>query len=108
MCPTVVTRNGEPILAVGGAGGTRIPNSIYEVLVNYVGLGKSMEDAMKGPRLDTDGTLKLGLEKEHSLEEENFLKKLGYNVSRGFSAYISATSFDAKTNSARGISRGGI
>ena len=35
MCPSVVTRDGKPVLAFGGAGGTRIPNSIYEVLVNY-------------------------------------------------------------------------
>ena len=27
MCPTIVTRGVTPVLAVGGAGGTRIPNS---------------------------------------------------------------------------------
>jgi gamma-glutamyltranspeptidase/glutathione hydrolase len=107
MCPSVVTRDGKPILAIGGAGGTRIPNSIYEVLLNYVGLDKSMEDAMNAPRLDTDGTLKLGLEKGHSPEQENFLKQIGYKVSKAPSAYVSAVSFDAKKRETHGISRGG-
>ncbi|MEO5803603.1 MAG: gamma-glutamyltransferase [Verrucomicrobiota bacterium] len=108
MCPSVVTRDGKPILAIGGAGGTRIPNSIYEVLINYVGLGASMDEAMNVPRIETDGTLKLGLEKGHSPEEEAFLKKIGYKISSTYSAYISAGSFDAKTGTARGISSGGI
>jgi gamma-glutamyltranspeptidase / glutathione hydrolase len=106
MCPTLVTRSGKPVLAVGGAGGTRIPNSIFEVLINYVGLGASMEQAMKAPRIETDGTLKLGLEKGHSPEETEMLKKIGYNVSPTFSAYISAASSESKIG--RGISTGGI
>jgi gamma-glutamyltranspeptidase/glutathione hydrolase len=108
MCPMAITRNEKPILAIGGAGGTRIPNSIYEVLVNYVGLGKTMEQAMNAPRFDTDGTLKLGLEKGYSPEEQTFLKGLGYKVSPSQSAYVSAVSWNAKTGGALGISTGGI
>ena len=108
MCPTVVTRDGKPILVVGGAGGTRIPNSIYEVLINYVGLGMSMDEAMRVPRMETSGTLELGLEKSHSREEQDFLKKIGYKVSNTHSAYVSAVSFDAKTGNTHGISSGGI
>lgn len=108
MCPSAVTRNGKPILAVGGAGGTRIPNSIYEVLINYVGLGATMEQAMNVPRVETSGTLKLGLEKTHSSEQQNFLKQIGYKVSTTHSAFVSAVSFDAKSGDTRGMSRGGI
>jgi len=108
MCPAVVTRGGKPVLAVGGAGGTRIPNSVFEVLINYVGLGASMDDAMNAPRLQTTGTLKLGLEKSHSIDEEIFFKKIGYHVSKTFSAYVSAVSFDVKTRNARGVSSGGM
>ncbi len=108
MCPTVVTQHGKPILVLGAAGGTRIPNSIYEVLINFVGLGASMVKAMNVPRLGTTGGLKLGLEKGHSPEEEAFLKKIGYKVSNAFSAYVSAATFDGKSGTARGISSGGI
>ncbi|MEO6336798.1 MAG: gamma-glutamyltransferase [Verrucomicrobiota bacterium] len=108
MCPTVVTRGGKPVLAIGGAGGTRIPNSVFEVLINYVGLGASMDDAMKAPRLQTTGTLKLGMEKGHSSEDQEFLKKIGYKISTTPGAYVSAVCFDLKFKSARGASSGGI
>ena len=107
MCPTIVTRGGAPVLAVGAAGGTRIPNSIYEVLLNDVGLGAPLESAMTSPRLDTNGTLNLGLEKTHSAEDEAFFKNIGYKTSRVPSAYVSAVTFDAKTGQARGLSSGG-
>jgi gamma-glutamyltranspeptidase/glutathione hydrolase len=104
MCPTIVTRGGVPVLALGAAGGTRIPNSVYEVLVNYVGLGAPMETAMAAPRLDTNGTLKLGLENKHSAEDEAFFKTLGYATSRTASAYVSAATYDPGTATARGMS----
>jgi hypothetical protein len=63
---------------------------------------------MNAPRMDTDGTLRLGLEKGHSLEQENFLKHIGYKVSMSPSAYVSAVSFDATSGDAIGTSRGGV
>ena len=104
MCPTIVTRAGVPVLAVGAAGGTRIPNSVYEVLLNHVALGAPMETAMASPRLDSNGTLKLGLEKKYSDDDEAFFKSLGYATSRGPSANVSAVSFDPKSREARGLS----
>lgn len=106
MCPTVVTRDGVPVLAAGGAGGTRIPNSVYEVLVNAVGLGTSLDAAMAAPRLHTDGTLQLGLEKSHSAADEAFLKSLGYTTKRAASANVSVAAFDPATRQTRGITNG--
>lgn len=107
MCPTIVTRAGVPVLALGAAGGTRIPNSVYEVLVNAVGLGASLDTAMHAPRLDTNGTLALGLEKKHSAEDERFFQSLGYKTSRTASAYVSAVAFDPATHQTHGLSSGG-
>src|SRR5262245_45455229 len=36
MCPSLVLRDGVPVLAVGCAGGVRIPNCVFEVLRNYL------------------------------------------------------------------------
>lgn len=105
MCPTIVTQHGTPILAVGGAGGTRIPNSVYEALLQTVGLGASLDAAQASPRIDANGTLAITLEKTHSADDEAFLRKLGYQVKRGGSANVSAVSFDPKTGQARGLSR---
>lgn len=107
MCPTIVTRDGRPVLAVGGAGGTRIPNSVYEVLINTVGLGTDFTRAMAAPRLDCTGTLKLALDRHHSAESEAYFKKIGYTVSRGPSAHVSAVSFEPATRQGRGIASGG-
>jgi gamma-glutamyltranspeptidase / glutathione hydrolase len=107
MCPAIVTRGGKAVLALGAAGGTRIPNSVYEVILNYVGLGTPMDIAMAAPRLDANGTLKVGLEKKDSAENEAFFQSLGYATSRVASAYVSAVSFDPKTSHTRGLSSGG-
>ncbi|MBM3335592.1 gamma-glutamyltransferase, partial [Candidatus Sumerlaeota bacterium] len=45
MCPTVLLRNGQGIAALGGRGGRRIPNSLSEVLMQFVGLGLTMEES---------------------------------------------------------------
>ena len=49
-----------------------------------------MESALAAPRLNTDGTLNLSLEKKHSAEDEAFFKALGYTTTRGPSALVSA------------------
>ena len=107
MCPAIVTRAGVPVLALGAAGGTRIPNSIYEVLVNYVGLGSSLHTAMMAPRLDTNGTLNVGLEKTHAPEDEAFFKSIGYKTSRVVMAFVSAVEAEPKTGTVRGLATGG-
>jgi gamma-glutamyltranspeptidase len=107
MCPTIVTRDGIGVFAAGGAGGTRIPNSVYEVLLNYIGLGAPMDLAMAAPRLDTTGTLKVGLEKKDAAENEAFFQSLGYATSRGAGAYVSAVSFDPKNSQSLGLASGG-
>lgn len=107
MCPTIVTRDGVPVFAVGGAGGTRIPNGVYEVLLNYAGLGAPIEAALSAPRLDTNGTLRLNVEKTSPRSTDAFFREIGYEVSRTGSAYLSAVSFDPKTGRATGMARGG-
>lgn len=107
MCPTIVTRNGVPVFALGAAGGTRIPNSVYEVLLNFVGLEAPIESAMSALRLNADGSLNIGLEKSAPAEEEAFFRKIGYNVSRIAGAYVSAVARDPQTGETQGISSGG-
>ena len=107
MCPTIIVRNGVPVFAAGGAGGTRIPNSMFEVLVNYAGLGTSMETAITSPRLNTNGTLDLGLDRKQPAADEEFFRAIGYRTSRVASAYISAVTFDPATRQCHGMSSGG-
>lgn len=105
MCPTVVLRDGHPVLALGGAGGRKIPNAIFDVLTRYVVLGETMEPAVAAPREHTEGTLALTLEKAWPAEEAEYFKSVGYDVKTGPSAKVSATAFDPATKSCRGVSR---
>ncbi len=107
MCPSIVTRDSVPVFAVGGAGGTRIPNSVFEVVLNTVGLGAPLETAMAAPRLNTDGTLALGLDKFHSEQDRAYFTALGYKVATTPSALVSAVSFDPKTGASKGVASGG-
>jgi gamma-glutamyltranspeptidase/glutathione hydrolase len=107
MCPTLISRGGQPVFAVGGAGGTRIPTSIYEVLAQAIGLAAPLETAMRSPRIHTTGTLALSLEKKDSGDTEAFFKARGYTVARAPSAYVSAVTFDPATGATNGLAAGG-
>lgn len=104
MCPTIVTRQGTPVLALGGAGGTRIPSSLYEVLLNVVGLGRPLPEALAAPRIHTDGTTRLALPPKFPAQPAAELRTLGYETVPGPAALISAVSFDPRTRESAGLS----
>src|SRR5439155_11885011 len=77
MCPSVVLRQGKPMLAIGGAGGVRIPNCIFEVLTQVLAQGASIEQAIAAPRLHTSGTLDVTVEPTWPKSEVEYLKQIG-------------------------------
>lgn len=105
MCPTIVLREGRAVCAVGGRGGRKIPNSVFEVLTHYTGLDSSLETAIAAPRLQTEGDLKLALEKEWPSDEVEYLKTLGYTIQNAPGAVVSAVSFDPGSGACRGAER---
>lgn len=50
MTPTIVLKNKQPYIVVGTPGGTTIPTSIYQSLVNIIDFGMSAEDAVNKPK----------------------------------------------------------
>jgi gamma-glutamyltranspeptidase/glutathione hydrolase len=97
MCPTLVLREGRPVLAIGGRGGRKIPNALFEALTSYVALGQPMEAALAAPRLHTEGNLNLELEVKWPAAEVEALTKLGYKTKTAGSATLSAVSFNPKS-----------
>ena len=97
MCPTIVLRDGRAVLALGGTGGRKIPNSVLDVLVRYAGADATMKSAMAAPRLHTEGDVKLTLETGWPSDQAEFLKASGYTVQTGPSAVVSAVSFDPES-----------
>jgi gamma-glutamyltranspeptidase/glutathione hydrolase len=50
MSPTIVTRNGQPFIAVGSPGGSTIPPTVLQVLLERLDLGQTLPDAIAEPR----------------------------------------------------------
>lgn len=105
MCPTVVTRAGVPILAVGATGGRRIPNTIFDVLAYRLGEGRSLADAVKAPRVHTEGDLALTLEKAWPTAVVERFKRAGYAVRTGAGANLNAIERDPKAGEVRSAAR---
>jgi gamma-glutamyltranspeptidase/glutathione hydrolase len=105
MCPTIVLKDGKPVLALGGRGGRKIPNAIFEVLARHIGHDQPIEQAAAALRLHTEGGLAVTLESKASDANAEFLTKVGYQVQRGASAVVSAVAFDPATGLSCGVTR---
>ena len=57
MAPTIVLRNGRPVLAVGSPGGSTIITTVLQTLVNRIDLGLTLPQAVAAPRASNRNTV---------------------------------------------------
>ena len=57
MTPTIVYKDGDPVMVIGAPGATWIITSILQVIVNVLDFGMSISDAILAPRFDCQGDL---------------------------------------------------
>jgi gamma-glutamyltranspeptidase/glutathione hydrolase len=50
MCPVIVTKGGKPSIVVGTPGGTTIPTSVFQALINVIEFGMSPQEAINKPK----------------------------------------------------------
>lgn len=50
MCPTIVTRDGKPVMVVGTPGGSRIITVVLHTILNVVDYGMTIQEAVDAPR----------------------------------------------------------
>jgi gamma-glutamyltranspeptidase/glutathione hydrolase len=50
MSPTIITRDGQPFIAVGSPGGSTIPPTVLQVLLERLELGSTLPEAIAAPR----------------------------------------------------------
>lgn len=81
MCPTLVFKDGKPVLAVGCAGGPRIITSVLQMIVNTLEYGRMMEPAVRTPFMCCL-TKEQGLELEDGFSPDTIalLEKKGHKV----------------------------
>lgn len=67
MSPTIVLKDGNPVLALGSPGGATIITTVLQTLVNYIDFGMSLPDAVAAPRISN-------LNLPETLAEPEFLR----------------------------------
>lgn len=50
MTPTLVLKEGKPVLVAGTPGGTTIPTSVFQTIINVIDFGLSTEEAVNRPK----------------------------------------------------------
>jgi gamma-glutamyltranspeptidase/glutathione hydrolase len=55
MSPTIVLRGGQPLMALGTPGGTRIFPAVLQAIVNVLDHGMTLQEAVEAPRVWTNG-----------------------------------------------------
>ncbi len=81
MSPTIVMKEGKPFLVLGTPGGTTIPTSVFQTLINILEFGLSTEDAVNKPKFHHQWLPdSLSLEKNFPAETREALEKMGYRI----------------------------
>lgn len=79
MAPTILVKDGRPVIGIGGPGGNRIPQVMAQVLARHLIFGQSMNEAIAAPRFYLNGKV-LYLEEGTSQDVRFRLPEKGYPV----------------------------
>ena len=81
MTPTLVLQNGKPFLVVGTPGGTTIPTSVFQTIVNIIDFKMSTEDAVYRPKFHHQWLPdQIDVERSFPIATREALGKMGYKI----------------------------
>ena len=81
MTPTIVLKNGQPYLVVGTPGGTTIPTSVFQTLVNVLEFNMDADDAVNKPKFHHQWLPDVVyVEKGFTVAVKEQLKAMGYDI----------------------------
>jgi gamma-glutamyltranspeptidase / glutathione hydrolase len=81
MTPTIVLKNNKPFLIVGTPGGTTIPTSIFQTIVNVIDYKQSPNEAVNNPKFHHQWLPDvIFVEKNFSKKTINELSLMGYTI----------------------------
>jgi len=108
MTPTLVLKNNKPYLVVGTPGGTTIPTSVFQTIVNVIDFKMTTEDAVNKPKFHHQWLPEeIMVEKEFPEATRQALEKMGYKVvNRGAIGRSELIKIDGKKIEAVGDNRG--
>ncbi len=81
MTPTVVLQNNKPYLVVGTPGGTTIPTSVFQTLINIIDFKMTAEEAVNRPKFHHQWWPdRIDVEKAFPVSIREALQKMGYAI----------------------------
>ncbi|MGV3656464.1 MAG: gamma-glutamyltransferase [Chitinophagaceae bacterium] len=81
MTPTLVLQNNKPFLVIGTPGGTTIPTSVFQTIVNVIDFSMSTEDAVNKPKFHHQWLPDLiDIERTFPAATREALQKMGYQL----------------------------
>ena len=87
MCPTILSKDGKPFLALGAPGGTTITMGVLQTILNVVDFSMSAQEAVSAPRFcATSNVIELTNRILRGVERE--LNQDGYVTRRYAASYI--------------------
>lgn len=86
IVPVIITKGSLPVVAIGGR---KIPNAMFEFLTQYVVQKRPFADALRAPRLHTEGTKLVMFQKGWPKASTDSLAQIGYTLRPGSSATLS-------------------
>jgi len=81
MTPTIVLKDNQPFMVVGTPGGTTIPTSVFQSIVNVIDFGLSPSDAVNQPKFHHQWLPDaIDVENDFPVAAIDSLKKMGYVI----------------------------
>ena len=81
MSPTLILKNNKPYVVVGTPGGTTIPTSVYQAIVNIVDFNMNADDAINKPKFHHQWLPdEVAVEKDFDAETKKLLQAMGYKI----------------------------
>ncbi len=81
MTPTLVLKNNKPYIVIGTPGGTTIPTSVYQALVNVIDYKMNIADAVNAPKFHHQWLPdEVFVERDFNAPIITKLKKMGYTI----------------------------
>ena len=83
MAPTLVLKDGKPFIVLGTPGGTTIPTSVYQMIVDIIDFDMNATDAVNQPKFHHQWLPDIvEIEKGFSPETIKSLERMGYTLQR--------------------------
>jgi gamma-glutamyltranspeptidase/glutathione hydrolase len=97
MSPTIVLKNGKPVLALGSPGGSTIITTVTQMLFNYLDRGMSIEEAIAAPRATQRNTAAVLAEPDFIATYGALLTPYGHTLTPSGDQFTSAAEIGAAT-----------